>query len=129
MRVAMLGGGTIARLVLQHAERGDIPGVQLVAVAGRSASSRGAGLSREFGVPYVVGREALLAQRPDAVLEAASHDAVREHLVALLEAAGFAVEKTAYEKNRTVRELSLKSRAARANPSAAHAIVIQYFSN
>jgi len=86
MRVAMLGGGTIARLVLQHAERGDIPGVQLVAVAGRSASSRGAGLSREFGVPYVVGREALLAQRPDAVLEAASHDAVREHLVALLEA-------------------------------------------
>jgi len=28
MRVAMLGGGTITRLVLQHAERGDIPGVQ-----------------------------------------------------------------------------------------------------
>ena len=51
MRVAMLGGGTIARLVLQHAERGDIPGVQLVAVAGRSASSRGAGQSREFGAP------------------------------------------------------------------------------
>ena len=86
MRVALLGGGTIARLVLQHAERGEIPGVRLVAVAGRSASSRGAGLSREFGVPYVVGREALLAQHPDAVLEAASHDAVREHLVALLEA-------------------------------------------
>ena len=86
MRVALLGGGTIARLVLQHAERGDIPGVQLVAIAGRSASSRGAGLAREFGVPYVVGRDALLAQRPEAVVEAASHDAVREHLIALLEA-------------------------------------------
>ena len=86
MRVAMLGGGTIARLVLEHARQGDIPGVQLVAVAGRRALSRGADLSREFNLPYVVGREALLRQRPDAVVEAASHDAVREHLVALLEA-------------------------------------------
>ena len=86
MRVAMLGGGTIARLVLEHARQGDIPGVQLVAVAGRSASSRGADLSREFNLPYVFGREALLLHRPDAVVEAASHDAVREHLVALLDA-------------------------------------------
>jgi len=86
MRVAMLGGGTIARLVLEHARQGDIPGVQLVAVAGRSAASRGADLAREFQVPFVIGREALLDLRPDAVVEAASHDAVREHLVALLEA-------------------------------------------
>jgi aspartate dehydrogenase len=35
-------------------------------------------------VPYVIGREALVQRRPDAVLEAASHEAVREHLVALL---------------------------------------------
>jgi aspartate dehydrogenase len=34
----------------------------------------------------VIGREPLLAARPDVVIEAASHDAVREHLVALLEA-------------------------------------------
>src|SRR5581483_4923826 len=34
--------------------------------------------------PYVTGRDGLLAARPDTVLEAASHEAVREHLVALL---------------------------------------------
>ena len=86
MRVALLGGGTIARLVLEHARGGGVPGIDFVGLAGRTPSSRGAGLAREFGIPYVVGRPALLALRPHAVVEAASHDAVREHLVALLEA-------------------------------------------
>ena len=86
MRVALLGGGTISRLLLEHGRQPGIPGVQFVAIAGRNAASRGAALSREFGIPHVVGREALLGLRPDAVVEAASHDAVREHLVALLEA-------------------------------------------
>jgi aspartate dehydrogenase len=82
MRVALLGGGTIARLVLKHRT----PGMEIVALAGRGPQSRGAALAREFSVPYVVGRDRLLAARPDAVLEAASHEAVREHLVALLQA-------------------------------------------
>jgi aspartate dehydrogenase len=86
MRVALLGGGTIARLVLEHARREGIPGVEIAAVAGRRPASGGATLAQHFGVPYVVGREALRALRPDAVLEAASHEAVREHLVELLEA-------------------------------------------
>ena len=86
MRVALLGGGTISRLLLEHGRRPGIPGVHFVAVAGRNAASRGAALAREFGIPHPVGREALLALRPDAVVEAASHDAVREHLVPLLEA-------------------------------------------
>ena len=86
MRVALLGGGTIARLVLQYARGGDLPGVEIVAIAGRSASSRGAVLAQEFGIAHVVGRQALLALRPDAVVEAASHEAVREHLVTLLDA-------------------------------------------
>ncbi len=86
MRVALLGAGTIARLVLESAGRGALPGIELVAVAGRSQASRGAELGRRFGLPFVVGRDALLKRRPQAVLEAASHDAVREHLVALLEA-------------------------------------------
>ena len=86
MRVALLGGGTISRLLLEHAARAGIPGVDLVGVAGRSAGSGSVALARAFGVAHVVGREALLALRPDAVVEAASHDAVREHLVALLEA-------------------------------------------
>src|SRR2546425_9353934 len=86
VRVALLGGGTIARLVLEHVRGGEFPGMEIVALAGRNGSSRGRALAREFGVSYVSSRAALVAARPAAVVEAASHDAVREHLVALLEA-------------------------------------------
>lgn len=81
MRVALLGGGTIARLVLQHRA----PGIEVVALAGRGPNSRGVALAKEFSVPYVIGRDRLLAARPAVVVEAASHEAVREHLVPLLE--------------------------------------------
>lgn len=87
MRVALLGGGTIARLVLEHRP----PGIEVGALMGRDPASRGAALAREFGIPYVVGRDALLATRPQAVLEAASHEAVREHLLPILEAGVHAV--------------------------------------
>lgn len=86
MRLGLLGGGTIARLVLQHLGRGEIPGIEVVAVAGRGAASRGAALAREFSVPYVASAEALRAAQPEVVLEAASHEAVHQQLVALLEA-------------------------------------------
>ena len=86
LRTALLGGGTIARLVLGQARRGELPGIEVVAIVGRSASSPAADLAREFGLDYRVGAEALLALRPDAVLEAASHQAVHEHLVRLLDA-------------------------------------------
>jgi aspartate dehydrogenase len=82
MRVALLGGGTIAQLVLEQRPRG----IEIHAIAGRGPASRAERLAREFGIRYVVGREALLATRPDAVVEAASHDAVRENLLPLLEA-------------------------------------------
>ena len=85
MRVALLGGGTIARLVLEDIRREQIPGIEIVALAGRSGSSRAAALAREFSIPYLVGADALRAARPEAVVEAASHEAVRDHLVALLE--------------------------------------------
>ena len=81
LRVAILGGGTIARLVAREMRGGNMPGISLVGIAGRSAESKAKQLAAEFAVPYGVGREALLAWRPDVVLEAASHDAVREHLV------------------------------------------------
>jgi aspartate dehydrogenase len=85
MRVAILGGGTIGRIVLERVAAGEAPGVEIVAVCGRSPQSRGASLAREFSVPFVHTREALLGRRPEVVLESASHQAVREHLVALLE--------------------------------------------
>jgi aspartate dehydrogenase len=86
MRIALLGGGTIAHLVLEHLGRGDLPGIEVVAVAGRSAGSRGAALARAHSVPFVVGCQGLLALRPQAIVEAASHEAVRSHLVDMLEA-------------------------------------------
>lgn len=86
MRIALLGGGTIARLVLDHVARGALPGVEVVGIAGRSSASRGARLARDHSVPYVIGCESLLALRPQAIVEAASHEAVCAHLVAMLTA-------------------------------------------
>jgi aspartate dehydrogenase len=106
MRVALLGGGTIARLVLEHRP----PGIEIVALSGRTAASRGERLAREFGVPYVIGRNRLLAARPAAVVEAASHEAVREHLVPLLDAGVSVVVLSAG----ALADESLRERAERA---------------
>ena len=37
MRVALLGAGTIARLVLEQVRGGEVPGVEIVALAGIAA--------------------------------------------------------------------------------------------
>ena len=79
MRIGIIGGGVIARLMLEHIRKGDLGDVQVVAIAGRSNQSKGRVLAGEFGVPFMVGLEALAAARPEAVVEAASHDAVREY--------------------------------------------------
>jgi len=86
LRVALLGGGTIGRLVLEHARGDAMPGIQFVGVAGRGPASSAKRLAHEFGLTYAADRAALIALRPQVIVEAASHDAVREHLVALLEA-------------------------------------------
>jgi len=86
MRVALLGGGTIGRLVLDHIRRGELPGLEIVALCGRRAQSPAATLAAEYRVPFVLDRDGLIAARPEAVLEAASHAAVQDHLVPLLEA-------------------------------------------
>ena len=78
MRVGILGGGVIARLFLERAKRGEMGDAKVVAVAGRGENSRGTTLAREFGVPFVVGAAGLIEARPEVVIEAASHDAVRE---------------------------------------------------
>jgi aspartate dehydrogenase len=84
MRIGLLGAGVIARLFLEQLA-GDPGGAKVVAVAGRSPASRGAALAREFAVPFVVGTRALVEARPDLVIEAASHEAVREHAEKLLD--------------------------------------------
>ena len=85
MRVAIIGGGTIARLFLEHIRRGDLgEDVEVAAIVGRSAASRGRALAEEYAVPFASGMAALIAQRPDVVVEAASHEAVHEYAEALL---------------------------------------------
>jgi len=84
VRVALLGGGVIARLFLEHARRGEMGEVEVVAIAGGGGSSRAKALAQEAGAPYVVGAAALAAAQPAVVIEAASHEAVREHGEALL---------------------------------------------
>jgi aspartate dehydrogenase len=90
MRVGLLGGGVIARLFLEHVRRGEMRDAEIVAIAGRGGTSRGQALAREFGAPFVVGVRDLIAARPEIVIEAASHQAVREHVEALL-SSGIAV--------------------------------------
>ena len=86
MRVGIIGGGTIARLLLERIRAGELGAAQVVAVVGRSDASRGKPLSAAFDVPFVVGIDGLLACRPEVVIEAASHEAVRVFGPALLSA-------------------------------------------
>lgn len=79
MRVGLLGGGTIARLFLEHIRRGDLGDVEVAALACRSASSRAKALAEEFGVALVTSFAGLVERRPEVVVEAASHEAVREY--------------------------------------------------
>jgi aspartate dehydrogenase len=85
MRIALIGGGVIARLILEHLARGELGDFEVCAIVGRSGGSRGEPLAAQYGVPFVTGLDALLAREPDAVVEAASHDAVREFAAPLLE--------------------------------------------
>jgi aspartate dehydrogenase len=84
MRVGIIGGGTIARLFVEHIRRGELGRARVVAIAGRSERSRGRKIAADFRVPFVIGPKALLAKKLDVAVEAASHDAVREYGEALL---------------------------------------------
>jgi aspartate dehydrogenase len=90
MRVGIIGGGTIARLVLEHIKAGALRESSATALMGRSAASRGCALASEYGVRYVTSLDELVATQPEVVIEAASHDAVRDHVETLL-ARGIAV--------------------------------------
>src|SRR5262245_62231324 len=75
MRVGIIGGGTIARLFIEHVRRGELGRARIVAIAGRNERSRGRQLAGASRIPFVIGARALLAKKPDVVVEAASHDA------------------------------------------------------
>jgi len=84
MRIGLIGGGVIARLVLEH--RAALGDIAVAGILGRNDASRGKALAAEFGVAFVTSLDGLVALKPDAVVEAASHDAVRQYAAPLLEA-------------------------------------------
>ena len=86
MKVAFIGGGVIARLALEQICGGELGDFTPVGILGRSERSKGRDLAAQYGIPYLLDRAALLSASPDVVVEAASHDAVREHAAPLLEA-------------------------------------------
>jgi aspartate dehydrogenase len=79
MHIGLIGGGEIARLFLEHLAKGDLGDATVIALAGRSDASRGKALAAKHRVPFVVGLEPLLAAKPQVVIEAASHQAVRDY--------------------------------------------------
>ncbi|MDP1538134.1 MAG: aspartate dehydrogenase [Burkholderiales bacterium] len=85
MRVGIIGGGTIARLFIEHIKRGDLGEAEVVAIIGRSEQSRGKALATEHGIAFVTGMDGLLETHPDVVVEAAAHEVVREYGAPLLE--------------------------------------------
>jgi aspartate dehydrogenase len=78
MRIAIIGAGSIARVALEHTQRGELGDSRIVALMGRSAASRGRELALSHGAAFVTDLDALLATAPDIVVEAAGHDAVRD---------------------------------------------------
>ena len=85
MRVALIGGGTIASLFVDHIRRGDLGDARVVAIMGRGGASRGKPLAEGNQIAFVTTLDELLKQRPDVVVEAASQGAVREFGETLLE--------------------------------------------
>jgi len=86
MRVAIIGGGTIARLALEHLGQGRLADARAVCIMGRGDSARANSLADEHGVVYADTLVELLAQSPDVVLEAASHQAIRDYGESVLNA-------------------------------------------
>ena len=86
MRIGLLGGGTIARLFITHIRRGDLGDAEIVALLGRAQSGRSRALAAEHGIAYCTELGGLLDARPQLVVEAAGHEAVRSHAERLLDA-------------------------------------------
>lgn len=81
IRLALLGGGSIARTVAKSVRDGKLPGVEIVGVAAASmpASERAKATAEQVGA--ITGKlDDILALDPDWVLEAAGPTAVRQHL-------------------------------------------------
>jgi aspartate dehydrogenase len=86
MRIAIVGGGCIARLILEHIGKGDLGGIEVTAIVGRAHSASCDALAREYRIAFTSDLDAVLASHPDAVVEAAAHAWVQTHAERVLAA-------------------------------------------
>lgn len=86
MRVGIVGGGSIARLFLEKIEQGELGDARVIAILGREGSASCTALSQAYSVPFLVDVDALIAARPQVVVEAAAHAWVEQHAEQILAA-------------------------------------------
>ena len=87
MRVAVIGVGSIGRYLVESIQAGKAGTARVVGLAARpGAEARLAKLATTAGCPWTIDPLALVAEKPDIVVEAASQAAVRQYVVPLLEA-------------------------------------------
>lgn len=85
MRLAILGNGFLAGIVVEAAKKGLLADYELVGVLGRSEDKTKA-LAEKAGCKACFTIEELLAQQPDIVAEAASVAAVKDFAEQILAA-------------------------------------------
>ena len=86
MKLGILGCGTIGGFVLERVVTGHIRGMDVVVVCGRSEKSKGREKVRQLGIKWVTDLSDLLKERPEVVVEAASHEALEKCGLSILEA-------------------------------------------
>jgi aspartate dehydrogenase len=90
MRIGIVGGGCIARLILEHIDQGDLGELEVIGIVGRAESISCRAAAQDYGVAFTSNLETLIAARPDAVVEAAAHAWIETHAEHVL-AAGVAL--------------------------------------
>lgn len=84
-KVCLLGCGRLGRIIAEALLAGAVEGAELAAVFTRSAD-RADRLRGELSCPVSADIHALLAERPDYVVEAAAAAAVKEYAIPIMEA-------------------------------------------
>lgn len=83
MRLAILGNGFLAGIIVEAAKKGMLPDYELVGILGRSEEKTRA-LAKEAGCAACFTIEELLEKKPDYVAEAASVVAVKDYALQIL---------------------------------------------
>ena len=86
MRIALAGGGSIARLMLEHIAKGDLGAVEVIGIFGRPRSVSCRATAQEYGLGFTSELDDLIAQKPDAIVEAAAHEWVEQYAERVLQA-------------------------------------------